>query len=413
MSKSIPRATIRSRVCTILLLIGLCAPAYAQQGETSAVPVGTTYAERRAIDKALDLSAASRRSAASRCAPASPAISSGPVQGGRARQGGRRRSTGSSRGLFEAAVKQAEGALERSKAALHPRGDPVRSGRRTCSTGIPAPSSPATRRGPRWSRRGANVTVDEANLQTARINLGYTEITAPIAGRIGRTSVTKGNVVGPGERRADHDRQPGPDVRHLPGEPARVPALAAERASAADRQQGQGPDPLSGRLDLRPGRPDRLRRCQRRPRHRHGAWCAPTMPNPDGRADRRPAGAGRSRGRQPGAEGRGAAGRADRRPGGRLRLRRRGRQGRDPAHQAGRRAAGPDRDRRGGLSGGEQVIVEGLQRGAARHRRCGQARPAAGQAGARADVLRRSSSTGRGSRSSSRSSRRSPARWRC
>ena len=38
--------------------------------------------------------------------------------------------------------------------------------------------------------------TDEANLQTAKINLGYTDIVSPIAGKIGRTSVTKGNVVG-------------------------------------------------------------------------------------------------------------------------------------------------------------------------------------------------------------------------
>ncbi len=37
----------------------------------------------------------------------------------------------------------------------------------------------------------------QANLQTSQINLGYTDISAPIAGKIGRTAVTIGNVVGP------------------------------------------------------------------------------------------------------------------------------------------------------------------------------------------------------------------------
>jgi membrane fusion protein (multidrug efflux system) len=41
------------------------------------------------------------------------------------------------------------------------------------------------------------ITTNEGNLQTAQINLGYTDIIAPITGKIGRTSVTKGNVVGP------------------------------------------------------------------------------------------------------------------------------------------------------------------------------------------------------------------------
>ena len=38
----------------------------------------------------------------------------------------------------------------------------------------------------------------QANLRTSQINLGYTTITAPIDGKIGRTNVTAGNVVGPG-----------------------------------------------------------------------------------------------------------------------------------------------------------------------------------------------------------------------
>src|SRR6202040_7832 len=41
------------------------------------------------------------------------------------------------------------------------------------------------------------VMSDEANLQTAQINLGYTEIASPIGGRVGKTNITKGNVVGP------------------------------------------------------------------------------------------------------------------------------------------------------------------------------------------------------------------------
>ena len=41
------------------------------------------------------------------------------------------------------------------------------------------------------------VVIADANLKTANVNVGYTEITAPISGEIGRTKVTKGNVVGP------------------------------------------------------------------------------------------------------------------------------------------------------------------------------------------------------------------------
>ncbi len=47
---------------------------------------------------------------------------------------------------------------------------------------------------------GAKAGVDEANanLELARINLGYTRVVAPFDGRIGRRQVDAGNLVGPG-----------------------------------------------------------------------------------------------------------------------------------------------------------------------------------------------------------------------
>lgn len=46
----------------------------------------------------------------------------------------------------------------------------------------------------------ANLHAAQAVLQTARLNLGYTQVRAPIAGRVGRIEVTQGNLVaaGPG-----------------------------------------------------------------------------------------------------------------------------------------------------------------------------------------------------------------------
>ncbi|PWT90144.1 MAG: efflux transporter periplasmic adaptor subunit [Proteobacteria bacterium] len=43
----------------------------------------------------------------------------------------------------------------------------------------------------------AQVQAAQAQVQASQINLGYTNITAAIDGRIGRSSVTEGNVVGP------------------------------------------------------------------------------------------------------------------------------------------------------------------------------------------------------------------------
>jgi multidrug efflux system membrane fusion protein len=44
----------------------------------------------------------------------------------------------------------------------------------------------------------ANVQAQEAAVQTARLNLQYTAITAPVAGRISRAEITAGNLVGAG-----------------------------------------------------------------------------------------------------------------------------------------------------------------------------------------------------------------------
>ena len=48
----------------------------------------------------------------------------------------------------------------------------------------------------------ADVATSRANIQTAQINLGYASVTAPISGRIGRTLVTEGALVGQGDATA-------------------------------------------------------------------------------------------------------------------------------------------------------------------------------------------------------------------
>ena len=50
-----------------------------------------------------------------------------------------------------------------------------------------------------YSSAKAEVLVRRANLTRARINLGYTEVRAPISGRVGRNLVDIGNLVGQGE----------------------------------------------------------------------------------------------------------------------------------------------------------------------------------------------------------------------
>ncbi|MEZ5785472.1 MAG: efflux RND transporter periplasmic adaptor subunit [Xanthobacteraceae bacterium] len=100
------------------------------------------------------------------------------------------------KGQFEAAVEQAKGALERSKAALalaelqRKRAEELL--KRNAGTEVARDQAVAEEAG----AKGA-ITTDEANLRNAEINLGYTDIVSPIAGKVGRTNVTKGNVVGP------------------------------------------------------------------------------------------------------------------------------------------------------------------------------------------------------------------------
>ena len=62
-------------------------------------------------------------------------------------------------------------------------------------------------------RAKAHLEQAKANLQIAQINLGYTSITAPISGRIGRTAFTRGNLVNPGS---------GPLARIVQIDPTRV-----------------------------------------------------------------------------------------------------------------------------------------------------------------------------------------------
>ena len=44
----------------------------------------------------------------------------------------------------------------------------------------------------------ANLRAAQAALQSARLNLGYTQVRAPVAGRVGRLEITAGNLVGAG-----------------------------------------------------------------------------------------------------------------------------------------------------------------------------------------------------------------------
>jgi membrane fusion protein (multidrug efflux system) len=98
--------------------------------------------------------------------------------------------------LFQASVERSQGALEVSKAA-----DALADLQLTRATDLmnKQAGTVASRdqAAAQKEQTAGSVMISEADLATAKVNLSYTNITSPITGRIGRTNVTKGNVVGP------------------------------------------------------------------------------------------------------------------------------------------------------------------------------------------------------------------------
>jgi membrane fusion protein (multidrug efflux system) len=97
---------------------------------------------------------------------------------------------------FQAAVDQAGGALAGSKAKklltavqLARNDELMKTGAGTVVSRDQSLTADRT--------QDAQILMDQATLKSAQINLGYTDIVSPIAGRIGRTNLTKGNVVSP------------------------------------------------------------------------------------------------------------------------------------------------------------------------------------------------------------------------
>lgn len=185
----------------ILTLLGafafqLGAAALAQQPAPTAVPVGTVAAEKRAIGRTADfvgrVEAVNRVDIRARVTGYLEAVLF---------QDGANVTEGMplfriERAPFEAAVEQAQGALERAQGTLQNATVQRQRAEELLKTSA---GSVAVRDQRVAEEKGAqgDQTTAEANLKAAQINLGYTEIKAPISGRIGRTKVTKGNVVGP------------------------------------------------------------------------------------------------------------------------------------------------------------------------------------------------------------------------
>ncbi|MGE0659459.1 MAG: efflux RND transporter periplasmic adaptor subunit [Reyranellaceae bacterium] len=189
----------RRRLLMAAAISVLAAPALAQQAPSAAPPavaVGVVAAEKRAINQTADF--VGRVVAVERVeitARIEGYLEEVLFQEGEIVKAGTPLYT-IEKGQYEAAVQQARGELERSKASLTlaqaQRERAVELARTGAGTVVARDQAIAVEA----QSKGAMMT-NEAALMTAEINLGYTDIVAPITGRIGRTSLTKGNVVRP------------------------------------------------------------------------------------------------------------------------------------------------------------------------------------------------------------------------
>ncbi|SEL96099.1 membrane fusion protein, multidrug efflux system [Bosea lupini] len=189
-------STLPLSVMALAAAFGLGTGALAQQPAPTAVPVGTVMAEKRAITQTADfvgrIEAVNRVDIRARVTGYLEEVLF--KDGATVAEGAPLFRI--ERAPFEAAVEQAQGALEKAQGALQNATVQRQRAEELLRTNA---GSVAIRDQRVAEEKGAqgDLTVAEANLKSAQINLGYTEIKAPIAGRIGRTKVTKGNVVGP------------------------------------------------------------------------------------------------------------------------------------------------------------------------------------------------------------------------
>ena len=187
---------MRQAICGVVLVIGLSAAALAQQGQPTTVPVGTVMAERKAVTKTSDfvgrVEAINRVEVRARVTGYLEAVLF--KEGDLIKEGAPLYRI--EKGQFEAAVEQAQGALERSRAAKALSALQLQRAQELLDRQSGSVVARDQAQAADQQAAGA-IMQDEASLQTAKINLGYTEITAPITGKVGRTSLTKGNVVSP------------------------------------------------------------------------------------------------------------------------------------------------------------------------------------------------------------------------
>ena len=232
---------MRLFVPAFLLLSALSLAAHGQQTAPVTIPVGTIVAEKKAITPALEF--VGRVEAINRVevrARVTGYLEEVVFKEGDAVKDGAPLYR-IEKGLFEAAVKQAQGALEAAKAAKVLTQIQLKRAEELLATssGTVVARDQAVAAD---EQAQGSVLQAQANLQTAQINLGYTDITSPISGKIGRTSITKGNVV---------SSNSGILTTIVSQDPMYVTFPVSQRDFLRAQQTGQRPDLKSFKVKLR------------------------------------------------------------------------------------------------------------------------------------------------------------------
>jgi membrane fusion protein (multidrug efflux system) len=181
----------------LLLLVGMLSAAVAQSAQApAAIPVQVITAEKKPVTRTLDL--VGRVEAIQRVEVR--ARITGYLEDVLFKEGDPVKEGAPlykiEKGLFEAAVGQAQGVLEKDQSAKKLTEVQLQRAEELLEkqAGTPVARDQALAADQAAS---GTLTVDQANLQTAKINLGYTDIASPITGKVGKTNITKGNVVSP------------------------------------------------------------------------------------------------------------------------------------------------------------------------------------------------------------------------
>src|SRR3974390_451809 len=185
---------LRAGICTVPVLLWLCA--LSADAQEKAAPVGTVYAQRQKVTQTRDF--VGRVNATNRVEI--QARVKGYLEAVLFKEGDAVKKDDHlyqiEKGQYQAAVEQAQGALERSKAAKALTAIQLQRAEellaKSAGTAVARDQALAEDQ-----RAAGDIMSDQARLDNANINLGYTDIVSPIAGKISKTNVTAGNVVGP------------------------------------------------------------------------------------------------------------------------------------------------------------------------------------------------------------------------